>query len=83
MTTEASVEERVILELKAAVDNLAETREDIRAQKGLVNTARDALNLIWVLYERNEASQWDVIDANTNYTRAEARLRLLVVAPSE
>ncbi|MFH1305416.1 MAG: TolC family protein [Candidatus Omnitrophota bacterium] len=74
ITTEASVEERVVQELKAAVDNLAETREDIRAQKGLVNTARDALNLIWVLYERNEASQWDVIDANTNYTRAEARL---------
>ena len=72
--TEQAVKRDTFWELEEAVSNFDKTKELLENQERLAEDARDALNMVWVLYDRGEAVQWNVIDAHINYLWAETNL---------
>jgi len=75
---EAAARKDIFWELEDAVSELEKTRPLLESQKALAGNARDGVNMVLVLYDRGEGSEWDIIDAHRNYIRAETNLARFV-----
>ncbi len=78
VAAEAAARKDVFWELEDAVRELEKTKPLLASQKSLANDARSGVNMVLVLYDRGEGSEWDVIDAHRNYIRAESNLAKFV-----
>jgi len=76
--SESAARKDVFWELEDAVSELKKTRPLLESQKRLASDAKEAVNMVLVLYDRGEGSEWDVIDAHRNYIRAESNLARFV-----
>ena|GEM_PF-1985941 len=71
---ETAARKKVFWELEDTVNELKKTRPLLEGQRALADDARDGVNMVLVLYDRGDGSEWDVIDAHRNYIRAETNL---------
>ncbi|MGB2705839.1 MAG: TolC family protein, partial [Candidatus Omnitrophota bacterium] len=76
--SESATRKDVFWELEDAVSELKKTRPLLESQRRLAGDAEDGVNMVLVLYDRGEGSEWDVIDAHRNYIRAESNLARFV-----
>ena len=72
--SEQEIKKDIFCELEEAIADLKKTIELLKKQKRLADNAQNALNMAWVLYDRGETVQWDIIDAHENYIKAESNL---------
>ncbi len=75
---ESAARKDVFWELEDASSELKKTRPLLENQKSLAGYAKEGVNMVLVLYDRGEGSEWDVIDAHRNYIRAESNLARFV-----
>ena len=71
---EEALKKDIFWDLEEAIADLEKTIELLKKQKRLANNAQTAVNMVWILYDRGEVVQWDMIDAHKNYIRAESNL---------
>jgi len=74
VASETTTRKDVFWETEDAVNELQKTKPLLESQRRLAKNAEDGVNMVLVLYDRGESSEWDIIDAHRNYIRAETNL---------